>query len=116
MSAKKGFKTFYVKKKDQDTYERFMRIVNANKWVVGDIIMEKVREVVALHSGGGSQTLMTYAENPRTLPLYKTCDHSGKELHNNEFYCKRITDWRGSQFCRNCRDHQIDGVKTKSEF
>ena len=101
----------YIKVKEISTWEAFKKICDDNNWKHSDFFMDKVREVVRLHHGGGSQSLLDVMEEdgsipPKTLPRYKTCINSNKEYVKGEFYCLDINDWRAVKACDGCRSYR----------
>ncbi len=70
--------------------------------------MENVRNIVAVHTGGGSQTLLDNAELPKTLPRWKTCKYSKKEFRKGEFYCIDTNFWKIPMACDNCKTYWLE--------
>lgn len=63
---------------------------------------------MAAHGDGNPQTLLNYAEEVKTLPKYKTCIHSDRELHYGEFFCRRDAFWKIPDACGRCRNYAIE--------
>ena len=110
----------YIKREDESTWEDFKKICLDNRWKHSDFLMEKVREVVRLHHGGGSQTLFDVMEGdgsipPKTLPRYKTCVKSNKEYSKGEFYCTNVNGWRLVKACDVCGDYNEDSQARKKQ-
>ena len=97
----------YIKVDKEATWHDFKTICKANGWKYSDLIMTYVSKIVAHHSGGGSQTLLDSAGLPRTLPRYKTCTWSNKELVKGEFLCTDGTPfWKLPMACDRCPHYQ----------
>ncbi len=98
----------YIKREEESTWESFKKICEINGWKFSDKIMENVRNIVAIHSGGGSQTLLDNIDKPKTLPKYKTCRLSDKQFIKGEFYCKEYKTWYIVSACDNCKKYWLD--------
>lgn len=106
-------KTFYFRKGDVHTLEKFAKICEREDIAQGQKLMPYIRDTVAKHSDGNPQTILEYAGKPQTLPLYKTCQYSDKTLVQGEFYCKSnnprlgiLEGWRIPLACSRCDQYQ----------
>lgn len=100
----------YIKRECEAIWEDYKKICKANRWTYSEKIMEHVSNIVATHSGGGSQTHINNIGLPRTLPRYKTCVHSKhKRLYQKEFLCiGEFHGWKIPMACDQCRSYQED--------
>jgi DNA repair ATPase RecN len=77
----------YIKHEQESTWNQFKKYCKINGFSVSEKLMEYVEKMVGIHGEGGSQTLLDYAGQPKTLPLWKTCKHSNKEKAGGTIYC-----------------------------
>ena len=96
----------YIKRTQAATWDTFKKYCENNGFSISEKIMEYVQTMADAHGDGGSQTYLTFAENPKTLPLYKTCKHSHKALSKGEFFCGKYATWSPPTRCRLCNDYR----------
>jgi hypothetical protein len=92
----------YIKRNQAVTWDKFKKLCKANDWKNSEKIMEYVQKMVDAHGDGGSQTYLDFADNPKTLPLYKTCVKGSKDRYRGMFYCSQIGDYRLPIACTRC--------------
>lgn len=63
-------------------------------------IMDWIRDHAAVHQSGNNQTMIEFAGNSKTQPLYKTCRYGSNRLKaNSEFMCQQDHISRTQKIC-----------------
>lgn len=94
--------SFYLGRPYMKTWQEFRAICVREGTSASKKLVEFITDYTDKHSEGNPQTLLKFGNNPRTLPLYKTCQYSNKEKSKGEFYCTKTNYWRVPEACTRC--------------
>lgn len=77
---------------------------------ISEILYEKIEQHAKEHGfpNGRSQAKLDDVNQPKTLPLWRTCAKGMGEIYRGMFYCKMIGDYRLPVACTRC-DVYVEG-------